>query len=659
MYRSCLSCCENQTVPMMSNTNSLIPRKTLFGNPFRSNVQISPDGSQLAFLADHEGVLNVWVANLDDIENPKVVTRDRSTGISSYYWAFSSKHILYLQDADGDENFHLYSADLVSGEHQDLTPYDSISAQLIHRSHRAPNEILVGINDRDQHWFHDVYRVDVTTGDRQLVEENNGFVGFLADDDLRLRIAITMTPTSDMVVLTRSDNEDWRPLFEIPAAEILTTAPIKFDKSGEAVYMLDSLGQDKAGVSRVDLATGETAQIFSSNKADVDGLMTHPTENTLQVVTFTYDRAEHEILDKSLIEHFDYLSSICEGDLEITSRSTTESKWIASFLTDDGPVKYYCYDLESKTATYLFSNRPELEEISLAKMASYVVKASDGLDLVTYVTLPDGESDTPENPLPTILLVHGGPWYRDHWGFHPEHQLFANRGYAVVSVNFRGSTGFGKSFINAANGEWAGKMHQDLVDTVNWAIGRGIADPERVAIMGGSYGGYSTLVGLTFTPELFACGIDIVGPSNLITLMENPPPYWMPILPMMTTRVGDYTTDDGREFLKSRSPLFKVDQICRPLLIGQGANDQRVKQAESDQIVAAMQERNIPVTYVLYPEEGHGFERPENDISFYAICEAFLAEHLGGQAQPVGTDFEGANFEVPAGAALVDRYSAQ
>ena len=248
-----------------------------------------------------------------------------------------------------------------------------------------------------------------------------------------------------------------------------------------------------------------------------------------------------------------------------------------------------------------------------------------------------------------ILLVHGGPWWRDHWGFNPLHQLLANRGYAVLSVNFRGSTGFGKSFVNAANQEWAGRMHDDLIDAVNWSVAEGIADKDKVAIMGGSYGGYATLVGLTFTPEVFACGIDIVGPSSLITLMENPPPYWMPIMPMMTTRVGDYTSEEGRRFLESRSPLFRVDNIKRPLLIGQGANDPRVKQAESDQIVDSMQRHEIPVTYVLYPEEGHGFDRPENDISFYAICEAFLARHLGGRSEDIGADFHGANFRVVAG----------
>ncbi|MEM9410561.1 MAG: S9 family peptidase [Planctomycetota bacterium] len=639
---------------------SLISRTTLFGNPFRSNVQISPDGKRISLLSEDEGVLNVWVASVDDIENPKVVTNDRRTGIHSYFWAFTNNHILFLQDNDGDENFHLYAVELSTSKVLDLTPVDGISAQMIHKSHRVPDEILVGINDRDQHWFHDVYRVNLLTGQREIVEENNGYIGFLADDDLQLRLAITMSPSSDMVLMKRDQAAaDWQSLLEIPAAEILTTAPIKFDKSGQNLYLLDSRGQDKAGVSLLDLATRKSKHLFSSDKADVDSLLSHPTENTLQAITYTYDRVRHEILDDDLQVDFEKLHSICDGELEISSQTLSQSHWIASYLTDDGPVKYYLYDRAEKTATYLFSNRPEIENLHLAKMQTNFIHSRDGLELVSYLTLPKEYGEQPESPLPTVLLVHGGPWHRDHWGYNPIHQLLANRGYAVISVNFRGSTGFGKSFINAANGEWAGRMHDDLVDTVRWAVDHKISDPEKVAIMGGSYGGYSALVGLTFTPELFACGIDIVGPSNLITLLENPPPYWMPILPMMTTRVGDHTTDEGREFLKSRSPLFKVDQIRRPLLIGQGANDQRVKQSESDQIVEAMKQKEIPVTYVLYPEEGHGFDRPENDISFYAICEAFLAEHLGGTAQPVGKDFEGAKFEVLAGAELVEQYKNQ
>jgi dipeptidyl aminopeptidase/acylaminoacyl peptidase len=324
---------------------------------------------------------------------------------------------------------------------------------------------------------------------------------------------------------------------------------------------------------------------------------------------------------------------------------------------DNGPVHYYYYDRAKKKAQFLFTNRKELEGLSLAKMHPVVIKSRDGLDLVSYLTTPPGadpEGDgIPDKPLPLVLVVHGGPWGRDAWGYDSMHQWLANRGYAVLGVNFRGSTGFGKKFINAGNMEWAGKMHDDLIDAVQWAIEKRIAEPKHVAIMGGSFGGYATLVGLTFTPETFACGVDIVGPSNLVTLLKSIPPYWAPQVELFKKRVGDHTTEEGKAFLRKRSPLTYAKRIKRPLLIGQGANDPRVKQAESDQIVKTMQKKGIPVTYVLYPDEGHGFARPENRLSFFAVAEAFLAECLGGRFEPVGNDLKGSTITVPVGTEYV------
>jgi dipeptidyl aminopeptidase/acylaminoacyl peptidase len=324
-----------------------------------------------------------------------------------------------------------------------------------------------------------------------------------------------------------------------------------------------------------------------------------------------------------------------------------------AYLTDSGPARFYVYDRANKKARFLFVSDRKMEDLPLVKMHPVVIKARDGLNLVSYLTLPrDADpknTGRPNKPLPLVLNVHGGPWARDDWGYDPEHQLLANRGYAVLAVNYRGSTGFGKEFINAADREWAGKMHDDLIDAVKWAVEEKIAIKDKVAIMGGSYGGYATLVGLTFTPDVFACGVDTVGPSSLITLMENPPPYWMPFMPVMKRRVGDWESEEGRKFLESRSPLFFVDKIKKPLLIGQGAHDPRVKQAEADQIVEAMEKKEIPVTYVLFQDEGHGFAKPQSRFAFYAITEAFLAEHLGGRYEPVGQAFQGANFSVPAG----------
>jgi len=382
--------------------------------------------------------------------------------------------------------------------------------------------------------------------------------------------------------------------------------------------------------------------------------MVHPTEKTIEAVSSEYLRVDWKILDASIQADIDYLTTVADGDMDVIGRSLDDKVWAVQFVMDDGPVRYYLYERSEKKARFAFTSRKALENLTLSKMHPVAVKARDGLNLISYLTLPywtdvDGNA-RPEKPLPMVLLVHGGPWARDSWGYNSAHQWLSNRGYAVLNVNYRGSTGFGKSFINAGNRQWAGKMHDDLIDAVQWAIAEKIADKEKVAIMGGSYGGYATLVALTFTPEVFACGVDIVGPSNIQTLLETIPPYWAPVLTVFTTRVGDHRTEEGREFLASRSPLTYVDRIRKPLLIGQGANDPRVKQSESDQIVRAMQEKNIPVTYVLYPDEGHGFQRPENRLSFNAVADIFLAEHLGGRFESIGDDFEGSSIEVPAGA---------
>jgi dipeptidyl aminopeptidase/acylaminoacyl peptidase len=405
----------------------------------------------------------------------------------------------------------------------------------------------------------------------------------------------------------------------------------------------------------MNLDTNEVELLAEDPRADAGGVLAHPTEKNIQAVSFTYDKTEWKVLDPAIQADFDYLKTVQDGEILVTDRTLDDEQWLVAFIQDDGPAKTYYYQRSpERKATFLFQNRDDLDDYPLVKMHAPIIKSRDGLSLVSYLSLPPGSDPDgdgrPDEPLPMVLYVHGGPWARDGWGLNPVHQWLANRGYAVLSVNYRGSTGFGKEFINAANGEWAGKMHDDLLDAVQWAVDEGIAQKDKVAIMGGSYGGYATLVGLTFTPDVFACGVDIVGPSSLVTLLQNVPPYWMTFMPVMKVRVGDVDTEEGRAELLERSPLAIVDKIEKPLLIGQGANDPRVKQQESDQIVAAMQEHDIPVTYVLYPDEGHGFARPENRMSFNAVTEAFLAAQLGGRFEPVGDDFEGAKITVPAGA---------
>lgn len=633
----------------------LIPRQTLFGNPDRAMVRLSPDGQHLAYLAPLDGVLNVWVAPADRPNDAQPITGDTGRGIQQYVWAYTNGHILYLKDSDGDENWRVFSVQVDTQETVDLTPFEGVQAQIAQLSPEFPEELIVGLNDRDPQ-LHDLYRIDITAGEREpLVQNDEGFLGYLCDHGFRVRFALRFTPEGGVEMHRPADgDEDWAIYDQFAGEDVLTTNPVGLDAEGKTLYMIDSRGRDTAAAVAIDLASNERHVLATDERADASDALTHPRELTVQAIAFNYERKEWQILDERIRADLEHLNAVEDGDVEIASRTLDDDQWIVAYARDDGPVHYYRYHRESKTAEFLFTNQEALDGQRLARMLPVVIESRDGLNLVSYLTLPpdrdlDGDG-RPHEPLPLVLFVHGGPWARDAWGYHPYHQWLANRGYAALSVNYRGSTGFGKSFINAANQEWAGAMHDDLIDAVDWAVEQGIADPERTAIMGGSYGGFATLVGLTFTPEKFACGVDIVGPSSLITLVENVPPYWMPMLPLLTQRVGDPNTDQGREFLKSRSPLTYVDRIQKPLLIGQGANDPRVKQHESDQIVEAMQEKGIPVTYVLYPDEGHGFVRPENRLSFTAIAEAFLAEHLGGRVEPVGDDLEGSSIQIPAGA---------
>ncbi|MGB9764555.1 MAG: alpha/beta fold hydrolase [Candidatus Saccharicenans sp.] len=648
----------------------LISRQVLFGNPDKASLQISSDGKYISYLAPVNNVLNVWVAPADAPEKAEPVTKDARRGIRIYFWAYTNQHIIYLQDLGGDENWQVHAVNIATKEDRNLTPFEEISgpdgkpitlpngrplrpqAQIQAVSYKFPDEILVGLNTRNPQ-FHDIYRLNILTGDMKLVQKNDGFMGFQIDDDYNIRFAAQMTPDGGMTFFQPDGKGGWKPFDTVPMEDMMTTNPVSFDKSGQILYMIDSRGRNTAALISVNLKTGEKKLIFEDPKADVSSLMIHPTEKTLEAVAVEYLRAEWTVLDQSIKGDLDYLKTVCDGDVNVTGRTLNDKFWTVAYEVDDGPVRYYLYDRANKQAKFMFTNRKDLEGLKLSKMHPVIIKSRDGLNLVSYLTLPtwtDPDNDgKPNRPLPMVLYVHGGPWARDSWGLNAVHQWLANRGYAVLSVNYRGSTGFGKDFINKSNLEWAGKMHDDLIDAVNWAIQNKIADKNKVAIMGGSYGGYATLVGLTFTPDVFACGVDIVGPSNLITLLETIPPYWKPQLEMFATRVGDPRTEEGRELLKARSPLTYAERIKRPLLIGQGANDPRVKQAESDQIVKAMQGKNIPVTYILYSDEGHGFARPENRLSFFAVSELFLAKYLGGRAQEIGDDFKGSTIQVPQG----------
>ena len=632
----------------------VISREVLFGNPERASFQASPDGKTLSWLAPKDGVLNVYVAPIDDIDNAKAVTNDDYRGIRQYFWAENGTHIIYMQDTGGDENFHAYSVNLETGERLELTPFEGARAQIQQTSKLFPNHILVSVNNRNPQLF-DIYKVDVTSGERELVFENEGYLGFNTDDQFNVRFAARYEADGSVSYFEVDGSAVKEDVYlNVPSADALTTQIVGFNTEGDKLYIIDSRTGNTAALFVKDMNTGQTDMLYEHPKADISGAMGNPETGEVEAVAANYLRTEWKILDDAVAEDLKYLRTVQDGDISISSRVKDDTLWTVAYVRDDGPVEYYTYDRTAKKAEYVFSNRPALEDKPLAKMHPTVIGSRDGLNLVSYLTLPvwtDTDGDArPEEALPMVLLVHGGPWARDQWGYNSYHQWLSNRGYAVLSVNYRGSTGFGKDFINAGNFEWAGKMHDDLIDAVNWAEAEGIADPDRVAIMGGSYGGYATLVGLTFTPDTFACGVDIVGPSSLVTLLNSIPPYWKPAMELFNQRVGNLSTEEGRELLESRSPLNFIEKIKKPLLIAQGANDPRVKQSEADQIVEAMTQKEIPVTYILFPDEGHGFARPENSMAFNAATEAFLAEHIGGRYEPIDDDIDGSTMQVPTGA---------
>ncbi|MCP4768260.1 MAG: S9 family peptidase [Gammaproteobacteria bacterium] len=630
----------------------LIPRKMLFSNPDRASVTISPDGSQLMWLAPLDAVLNIWIAPRDNPAAARALTQDSGQGIRSCFWTYNKDIVLSLQDNNGDENWCLYAIETATGNSLNLTPFEAVRAAFYTRRPGFPNDVIVGLNHRNPQW-HDIYRINIVTGECTLVLEHDRFVGVVVDNDLEIRFAAEMIDDGGLVYHQFIDGE-WRPWQSVPAEDMLTTNIVGFDKSNETLYMRDSRGRNTSALVAINLVSNEKTVLAVDDKVDIAGVVIHPDERNIQAVSFFHERNHRQILDKSIEADFAVLNDPDKGDLGLTGRSQDDKYWVICYTSDDAPLSYYLYDRQKSSTTFLFTQRKALENCKLAKMHSTWIKSRDGLDLLGYYSLPPGtvkqKSDIPDKPLPLVLIPHGGPWHRDYWSFDVWHQWLTNRGYAVLSVNFRSSTGFGKAFVNAGNLEWGGKILEDQQDAVQWAVNAGIADPSRLAVFGGSFGGYSALAGLSFTPELFACGIDLVGVANLVTWMQTLPAYWEPMRRLFVERVGDPDSKEGRARLEKHSPINHVDRICKPLLVGQGANDPRVKQAESDQIVQAMQTKGIPVTYALYPDEGHGFVRPQNSLSFYSLVEAFLATHLGGRVESIGTDLNNSSLQVITGA---------
>jgi dipeptidyl aminopeptidase/acylaminoacyl peptidase len=628
----------------------LIPRKVLFGNPVKTAPQLSPDGTRLAYIAPSDkGVANVWVQTVDKNDS-RMVTQDAHRGIYTFDWAADGQHILYQQDRDGDENWHLYAIDLPSRVVRDLTPFVGIRAQNVLTDPKHPDELLVGLNLRDRRVF-DMYRVNLKSGAVALDTPNPGEVmSWATDDNFVIRAATVFDSDARTIVRVR-DRADapWRDLLVSPFEESSFYGQMNggslvcgFTADGQGLYVVSPLGSDKTRLVRLDVKTGKELEVLAADpRSDVEyfigqgisttpAVVTDPRTGRVQAVAFNYTRLEWKVIDPAIADDFRVLQESHPGVLTIVSRDRDDARWLVRYAQDDGPVAYCLYDRSRKTTRPLFEEEPALRRYKLAKSKPLVIRSRDGLDLVCYLTLPP---DQGEKNLPLIVFPHGGPWFRDRGGFDPVAQLLANRGYAVLQVNFRGSTGFGKKFLNASNHEFGdGAVLRDVTDAVQWTIDGGIADIKRIGILGGSFGGYATLAQIAFNPDRYACAVDLVGPSNLRTLFQSMPDYWKPVKKRWALRMGDVEHDDA---LNQRlSPLFHADRIRTPLLIGHGAHDPRVNIVESERIVAELRARRRPMMFVVYPDEGHGFARPENNLDFFGRVEEFLAKHLGGRAEP-------------------------
>ncbi|MEO8430274.1 MAG: S9 family peptidase [Acidobacteriota bacterium] len=609
----------------------VISRDVLFGNPEKAQPRLSPDGQRLAWVApDKKNVLQVWVKTVGK-DDDKMITADKKRGIRQYFWAQDNKTLLYIQDNDGDENFHVFGVDLASNNVRDYTPYQGVRAGVADISQDFPNEVLLQMNLRNRQLM-DVHRLNLATGALTLDTENPGDVaGWGADSRFQVRAAEVNTPDGGTEIRVRDDAKSpWKSLLKVGPDEIVGFED--FAQDGKSAYLMSSVGTDTARLVQRDLATGSEKVLAASPEVDAGAVLIQPKSHVVQAVSFEPGRSTWKVLDPSVQGDFDGIRKLNTGDFSVVNRTAADDAWLVAFTSDRGPVSWYKWDRTAKKGTLLFTAQPKLEGLPLAEMKPVVIPARDGLKLNSYLTLPVGVAP---KALPLILFVHGGPWGRDTWGYNGTTQWLANRGYAVLQVNFRSSTGYGKKFLNAGNRQWGLKMQDDVVDAAKWAVHQGVADPKRIAVYGGSYGGYVALEAATRNTDVFACNVDIVGPSNIKTLIASIPPYWKPIRAKFDSRMGNVDDPKDADLIKNASPLFQADKITRPLLIGQGANDPRVNVKESEQIVDAIEKNKGNVTYVLYSDEGHGFARPENRIDFNARAEKFLGSCLGGRFEPM------------------------
>lgn len=616
----------------------LIPRKILFGNPDKAGVKLSPDGKYISFLAPYQGVLNIWLQDTDLKKAATVLTEVKSRPIASYEWSYDNNHIIYSYDEGGNENYFLFKVDINTKKSTKIFADKNVRVDLAKLSYKYPNEVIIASNKQDPEIF-DLYKLNIKDGTLAMFFDNikERFADFEIDDDFNLRFGSKLNDETDFVVY-KSENDKWFESFRVPYRNSTNTniLTILNDNTG---YMIDSRSGNFSKLYKFNPSTLEQELITGCDKADITGAFFN-RKKKLHAAFYEYDKP-HWLSISDDFKNFekikDNYSQFKDESYSIISTDLADDFWLLALFPGNKPHSYYLYNKNERIISHLFSSNSELSKYEFSTVRPVEIKSRDGLTLMSYLTLPKSiaKDSVQKQPIPMILLVHGGPIARDSYGFTSTTQWLADRGYAVLQVNYRGSTGFGCDFFEKSNGQWAKAMHIDLIDAVNWAVGAKIADPEKIAIYGGSYGGYATLLGLTITPNVFACGVDIVGMSNLLTKIKTMPPYWRPFKNIIYKRLGaSDETEEGRAYIKSISPLTYVDNIKKPLLIGQGANDPRVNVNESEQIVEAMRSKKIPVTYILYPDEGHGFAKPANRQSFNAITEEFLHKNLGGKLEP-------------------------
>lgn len=639
------------------NPNPIIPRAELSDDADYWNVRISPDGTQIAYLSKAAGSKNIFLRGKKGNEKPEQLTQETGRGVLGMSWTYVPNYLVYIKDNGGDENHQLFNLNIKTKETKALTPGGKVKSGLVAASHLHPNEFIIAINDRDERHF-DLYKMDVVTGKKDLVFLNRGgFAGFHFDRNLKLKLVNKFNETGGKDYFIHEGGGFLSPYITIPHEDEETTYPVKFDASGAYLYWASTSGliekeRDKAALIKKPFnRPGPTEVLAESSKADIQGAVFSIKGNKPLFTTENYLKPKYIFFDNDIKKDIEFLQSQQNGLPVIISSNLDEDKMIVVYEFSDQISSYYLYDKNKKQLTELFNPQAKLAKYEFSEMHPVEIQSRDGLTLVSYLTLPSGihyKNGKINKPVPMILLVHGGPTARDDWGFSKGVQRLANRGYAVLQVNYRGSDGFGKRFVHAGDKQHWDKVAEDIQDAANWAIDQKIADPKKVGIMGGSYGGYQTLVGLTKYPEFYTCGVDIVGMSNLVTTLQSMPEYWKIAKAKNRLQYGDRTTKRGRKELLRMSPISYVDRLQKPLLIGHGKNDPRVKKAESDQIVKAMREKGIPVTYVMFPDEGHGFSMPKNRMAFNAVEEKFLATYLGGRFEPIGNDLNESSMKILA-----------